>query len=117
MSLGAFSPAARAAILESTQGRCAGCGTAGGVQLHHRAPRGMGSARRVAVGDPPNGVPLCVKCHVWAESYRTLAAGRGWLLPVPDPAVPWWAYGHGWRRWVEEGGCWLVEYVDAPDPA
>lgn len=116
MSAGAFSPAARAAVMESTQGRCAGCGSKA-TEVHHRYPRGMGGTSRVSVGGPWNGIPACSGCHAWAESHRERARDLGWLLRDPVPSRPWWCYPYGWRRWIDVDGCWLVAWVDGPPPA
>lgn len=113
---GAFTPAVRAAVLEATAGQCAGCGRRA-AEVHHRCPRGAGGTSRASVGAPFNGIALCQQDHSWAESYRDHARQLGWLLTDPDPAAPWWAYGWGWRAWVEVDGCWLTAYVDASEPA
>ena len=99
MTGGEFTPAARAAIFETHHGLCAGCLRAAD-DPHHRRPRGAGGTSNPAVGEPFNGLPLCRKCHDWAESRRNLAYALGWLVREPSPADPWWSRLWGWRVWV-----------------
>lgn len=108
---GEFSPLARAAILEATLGRCAGCGRVADSCQHRRA-RGMGGTSDVSIGHPANGVGLCggalagVRgCHGWAEAHPLEAELLGWRLAPGAPALgapfyalPW----QGWRAWGED---------------
>lgn len=113
MAGGAFSPAVRAAALAVHDGRCAGC-LARAVEVHHRAPRRAGGTSRAAVGDVPNALALCQRCHGLVESRREVGYGLGWLLHEPDPAAAWWSVLWGWRAWELDGGCWL--HVAAAEP-
>lgn len=66
--------------------RCEGCGvwySDGWYDLHHRIPRGAGGTKRPHVNGAANG--LCLGrhcCHAFAESHRTEALGRGWLISM-----------------------------------
>lgn len=106
MSGGAFTDAARAAILAVTDGRCAGCGRTSPLTCQHRRARGMGGTSRLAIGHPANGVALCgsgtTGCHGWTEHHPTLAGLLGWRLgPDEDPlAAPFWLGQYGWRRYT-----------------
>ena len=100
----AFSPAVRAAVLESTGGYCVGgCGRRAS-QVHHRCPRRMGGTSIIDVGAAPNGLPVCDSLHAWIETCRDHAARLGWLLHEPAN-VPFWS---------EPWGCWMV-WILAPD--
>ena len=118
MSAGAFTPAARAAIYQAGDGRCAGCLTVSPLTAQHRRARGMGGTTRAAAGHPANGVPLCgsgtTGCHGWTEHNPATATLLGWRLEAgQDPLVaPWWAQTYGWRRWTLDQ---LTVYVDRDD--
>lgn len=126
MTGGAFSPAARDAILNASgDRRCAGCGNPQ-VTTQHRRARGMGGTRRDELGQAVNGVPLCGDgvrgCHGWAESLPVVAGLLGWRLSVlEDPLVePFWTRLLGWRRWVLDDGVPLTvsvfeDELDSPD--
>lgn len=121
MTGGAFSPAARAAILEASgDRRCAGCGAVP-VTCQHRRARGMGGTRLTALAEAVNGVPLCGDgvrgCHGWTEAHPTEGALLGWRLEAgEDPLVaPFWTHLLGWRRWVLDDGTPLTVYVTADD--
>jgi hypothetical protein len=124
MTGGEFSPAARAAILEATNQRCAGCDGTWSLNTQHRRARGMGGTDRAELGEPCNGVALCgsgtTGCHGWAEHQPRHAAILGWRLNPGDDALttPFYTV-HGWRRWTLDGprsdpASWLVEHAD-PD--
>lgn len=117
---GAFSPAARAAILDAHLGRCVSCGRPA-AELHHRAPRGAGGTSNAAIGQPWNGLATCSFHHAWIESHRAHARLLGWLTTHPDPAVPYWTRIYGWCSWVllnDDGPpCWAVRpFQPAPGP-
>lgn len=104
---GAFTPAARAAILAVTGGRCAGCDRPGPLTCQHRRARGMGGSR--TAGDPRNGLPLCgsgtTGCHGWAEEHPRDAALLGWRLTWGDTLdAPFWTAQWGWRRYLDGPG-------------
>lgn len=69
---------------EGVWARCEGCGmwcAEGWYDLHHRIPRGSGGTKRQHVNEAANG--LCLGrtcCHAFAESRRTEAMDRGWLI-------------------------------------
>ena len=109
---GAFTPGARAAVLASNMGLCVGgCGMPA-VEVHHRAPRGMGGTSRAEVGAPHNGLPVCRVLHDWIEGHYAASVLLGWKTQAPDPGAPFWAPVFGvWRAWVEDDGVWLVESV------
>ena len=115
---GAFTDAARAAILASHPG-CVCCGQPA-TELHHRAPRRAGGTRRPDVGAAHNGLPMCQRAHAWTESHRAHATRLGWLLHDPDPAVPFWTVRLGWCRWVllDDGPpCWCIQpFQPSPGP-
>lgn len=119
MTDGAFSDAARAAILEAGHGRCVGCGRQD-VTTQHRRARGMGGTSSAAIGSVANGVPLCgsgtTGCHGWAEHHPDDAALMGWRLVAGEDAeeAPWWDRVYGWRVWHLEEGTGFPEliYVD-----
>lgn len=122
-----FTPPARAAILETTLGRCAGCNRpttpTAPLECQHRRARMMGGTHNPRLGHPDNGVPLCRYCHEWAEHHPAYALTLGWMLyPNDDPlAVPFYTRT-GWRQWVIADDQphgeppapqdWLVQYVD-----
>ena len=117
---GAFTPAARAAILTATLDRCAGCGSTWNIEIHHKRPRGMGGTSNALIGEPWNGAALCALCHSWTESHREVARLLGWLTPTPSPDVPFWTRPWGWAVWVllDDGPpCWCVLPVTSPGPA
>lgn len=119
---GAFTHAARAAILAATGGRCAGCGSPGPLELNHRAARRMGGTSLRGLGQPHNGVALCNGpgtngCHAWSEANPDEARLLGWRLHEPDPAEPFWTVHLGWCRWVllDDGPpCWCVQPFQTP---
>lgn len=120
---GAFTPAARAAILTATLDRCAGCGSTWNLSIHHRRPRGMGGTSNVLIEQPWNGLALCGDgvrgCHGWAESHRDTARLLGWLTPTPTPDAPCWTRVWGWVVWVlldDEPATWCVRPVEPPSP-
>lgn len=53
---------------------------AGGGHVHHRRPRQRGGSRAADVHDPSNLLLLCVECHDWVESNRTIAYEQGLLV-------------------------------------
>lgn len=118
---GDFSPAARAAILERSMGRCAGCGTTTGLTIQHRRARRMGGTSNTAIGHPANGIALCgsgtTGCHGWTEAHPTAAALLGWRLePGDDPTdVPYW--DHVWDSWRCASADGSHAHIDAPRPA
>lgn len=120
MTDGAFSPRARAAIIEAGHGRCVGCGRPD-VTTQHRRGRRMGGTSDHAIGHPSNGVPLCGDgvrgCHGWAEHNPTDAELLGWrLAPGADQLVaPWWDRVYGWRRWTADGFLTYVDEVEELD--
>lgn len=62
---------------------CEGCGywyVEAEIELHHRRPRGAGGSRREDTNLAANGICSCRKCHAAAESDRTEAYARGWLI-------------------------------------
>ena len=114
---GAFTPAARAAILTATLDRCAGCGTTHNLHIHHRRPRGTGGTRNTSIGEPFNGVALCHTHHTWAETHRDTARHLGWLTPHPHPDHPYWTLQWGWIAWtlLDDGQpCWCIRLVNPP---
>lgn len=50
------------------RGRCAGCGRARELQLHHKRGRGIGGGYRRDVDDEVEG--LCWECHPEADKHR-----------------------------------------------
>ena len=122
---GAFNDAARAAILAATGDRCAGCGSAGPLELNHRAARRMGGTSIRDLGQPHNGVALCNGpgtrwCHTRTEAQPDLARLLGWRLHTPDPDAPFWTRQFSWCRWVlldDAPPCWCIQpFQPSPGP-
>lgn len=109
MSAG-FSQAVRAAIIDRDGGLCRRCG-APGQELHHRRGRGAGGTSKVSVNGPANGVTLCRRCHVWAESHRAEAYATGWAVRRSDirsdAAIPMTLSG-GAELWLDDDGTAVV---------
>ena len=62
----------RRRILERDKRRCATCGRAGRLEIHHRLEVSRGGAEF----DPENAVTLCISCHL--EKHQTpLGRERG----------------------------------------
>lgn len=116
MAGGAFTPQVRAAILDATLGRCAGCSRPVD-EVHHRCPRRAGGTSNRDVGEPFNGLGLCRTHHAWAESHRAHAARLGWLTGRPNPDAPFWTRLYGWCSWVllDDGPpCWCTTIHQPP---
>ena len=62
-----------ATVLATTNGKCAKCGRRG-AQPAHIIPRRFKHHRH----DPQNGIPLCHRCHQWADNGDP-AAFHVWL--------------------------------------
>lgn len=97
-----FTPKVRALILQR-DGGCVICGrTHGALQIHHRAPRGMGGSKAAWVNQPPNGITLCADHHRWVEANRAEAEAAGWIvrrgitLPADVPVL--YLTGLRWLR-------------------
>lgn len=117
----AFPPWVRAAVLQACGYRCAGCGAANGVEVHHRAARRMGGAKGPGWSAPFNGLALCgAVCHPWVEAHPDAARDLGWTLHAPSPAAPFWTTQAGWLAWtlLEDGGspCWCTRMLDLRKP-
>lgn len=88
-----FPPTVRELIKARAEGRCEICGfTASDMQAHHRRARRIGDSRRHDNNAPSNGLWLCGECHRIAESYRSHALDRGWLVrqsksPISTPVL------------------------------
>lgn len=99
-----FTPATRALILERDQG-CVVCGREDGLNIHHRAPRGMGGSKAPWVNRASNGITVCgsgvTGCHGEIEANRSWAEVKGYIvrrglnLPVNVP-VEHTRYGDVW---------------------
>lgn len=118
---GAFPEWARAAIIEATLGRCAGCGRPD-VTCQHRRARGMGGTSAPYIASPVNGLALCgsgtTGCHGWAEHHPVDSTLLGWRLEHGQhPAAPWWSLAwNGWRAWhLDPDGFPSTRYVDELD--
>ena len=62
--------------------RCARCGSAGSLHVHHRRRRSQGGPDTFA-----NLVTLCADCHSWVHGEPALARAEGWLCSKgTDPA-------------------------------
>lgn len=113
MNVSAFSDVVRARVMARSGGFCeiraVGCWDEAS-QIHHRRPRGLGGSKNPATGQASNALAVCVVCHSHAESHRSDALDRGWIVRQGHaPAeVPVFRYG----RWVlldDEGGIAPVE--------
>jgi 5-methylcytosine-specific restriction endonuclease McrA len=84
----------RKLVLERHGGKCARCGTAKEIEVHHRLPVVHGG-----VNDPDKLVPLCCHCHtyhpgefterIWPDLEAIFLAsegvpGRGYLRHLPE---------------------------------
>jgi hypothetical protein len=104
-------------------GRCEGCGTYGGVQVHHRLARGSGGVRRAAAeaaNDVRNLLALDLHCHESTERAETWreCEGKGWRLrhgtgadPFEVPVLIYTVQGYGWWFLTETGG---YRWADLP---
>jgi hypothetical protein len=86
-------------LRDATQGRCAGCGEATGLDPHHRQPRGAGGTSEE--DDIRNFLGLCRIDHDSVDAAPLLAQFIGWLVPRPYlpweiPALIWTPQGRGW---------------------
>lgn len=91
-----------AEIRERDQGRCARCGQAQNLNVHHRRRRSQGGKDTWA-----NLVTLCATCHQWVHLHPFTAMNDGWLIragSTPEdtplqhycwPAYPVWLAGDG----------------------
>lgn len=120
MTASAFTPTARAAILEAAGWACVGCGHGGNgatLNMQHRRARGMGGSADTSLGEAPNGVALCgsgtTGCHGWAEAHPVQAELLGWRLgPGQDPVgSPWWHRSYGWVAWMLDDGDPMIRWV------
>ena len=110
-----FSAKVRALILQRDEG-CVICGTQHGVlQVHHRAPRGMGGAKATWVNQPSNGITVCAEDHrrieanrAWAESHGYIVR-RGIQLPRMVPVLY-----RGVLRWLTDQGH-VIDVGPEPD--
>lgn len=68
--------------------RCARCGYAANLHVHHRQPRSAGLNEK-----PSNKITLCALCHKWVHEAPVEARQQGWVVSrYDDPAempVPW----------------------------
>jgi hypothetical protein len=55
-------------------GKCARCGRADQLHVHHRRLRSHGGDSSFA-----NLVTLCTGCHQWVHAHPSSARGAGWL--------------------------------------
>jgi hypothetical protein len=83
--------ASLAEIRERDMFRCARCGSAGPLHIHHRRRRSQGGGESWG-----NLVTLCAACHDWVHAHPSAARGDGWLLArgtvaeqVPVPHYGW----------------------------
>ena len=53
---------------------------AGGLQIHHKTPRGMGGTSDPTINHPDNLVLLCLAHHAEVESNRTAAESVGLII-------------------------------------
>lgn len=97
-----FTKKQRDQIYERDGGRCVACGTTYGLEINHRANRGMGGSR---YGDTlENGVLMCHHHNVSLEASAEFAErGRvyGWKVHrnrvTPPADVPvWYVYERTW---------------------
>lgn len=109
-----FPPEVRELIKARAGGRCEICGyTASDMEAHDRRARGvMGSLHRVADASS-GGLWLCGECQRIAESYRSHALDRGWLVrqsksPLATPVL----YRGAWVLLDDEGNTYRI-----PTPA
>jgi 5-methylcytosine-specific restriction endonuclease McrA len=65
-----FSPKARKTIVERDEGLCVRC-----KRLYHNIHH-VTFASAGGIGDPANGVCVCIQCHNWAHAGK---AGRVWF--------------------------------------
>lgn len=89
---------ARQAAIVRDAWRCAKCRTTTHLDVHHRAPRGMGGSSNPNRHNPDRLLTLCRTCHDWVETHRTHAYRNGWLIRTgTDPAtVPTLIAGRWW---------------------
>ena len=87
--VGRFDVAVKRLVWERDGGHCVRCGVAVWEgDVHHRRPRGMGTALRAWwANDHSNLLLLCRGCHAWIEGHREVSLDRGWL--VPEGVEPW----------------------------
>lgn len=99
-------------VRERDQNRCARCGSADSLHVHHRRRRSQGGG-----DDWANLVTLCASCHRWVHLAIATARSRGWLLgPDEDPAdrsLPHWAWPDG-RIWLGDDGGIILVRRDTP---
>ena len=96
----------RQAVHTRAEGRCENCWSlVGGLQYHHRRPRGMGSSIRAGTNTAANCLLLCRSCHESVERHRTYARQRGLLVSQwANPAeVPVYRLGQ-WVVLDDQGG-------------
>lgn len=90
-----FSKQVRALVFDRASGVCEQCGKSGGLQFHHRRPRGAGGSKAPDTNGAANCVYVCLKCHNFIESYRHEFLNSGWLVRQgKSPAeTPLWRQG------------------------
>lgn len=71
------------------EGHCVRCGTAVWEgDVHHRRPRGMGTALRTWWANHHSNLLLLDRsCHDWIEANREESLAAGWLIPPGEE--PW----------------------------
>ena len=92
----------REQIRERDLWRCARCGSATELHVHHRILRSQGGRDTF-----DNQVTLCAACHEWVHRNPLLAQAEGWLLKANSrpgtvavrhhawPAAPIWLRADG----------------------
>lgn len=102
-------------------GRCEGCGSSDGLDVHHRMARGSGGVHRAAAdvaNDVRSLLVLCrTRCHALTLDQPAEAIERGWVVerragvdPRFVPALIHTPQGYGWWYLLEDGGyAWATE--------
>ena len=106
-----------AAQIDARDPWCVHCGSASGLQRHHRRIKGQGGDPRPHTDCACNGVRICWLCHDWAHKEgRTEAEAEGLIISraTAEPGresvlVHLEADSGGMRKWPSCDGRWLDE--------
>ncbi|WP_404949061.1 HNH endonuclease [Streptomyces sp. ARC14] len=73
----------RQLVLMRDGGRCVRCNSTGGLTIHHRVNRGMGSSREEWINQPQNLLLVCTTCNGWFEDHPRESYSHGWKVRRP----------------------------------